>query len=1791
MHGAAQRDLQAAITYRSKWVHEAVPDLGGVGPDGSVTMVDVAGLPWGTFVEALAKISLLDERDQWPRWSGTTWPAIKNKSGMSRMLQIVGFEPSVRANLDQWVGAVRHAADHVLTYCEQQESEQMRYGLYDPSQTFRTVLQRWQPPALKLEDSLFVVREAALLSLQLEKLIFFLKKGDFLDRPFRSRMAEIVRLVSLLKQRFATDRYYTQSKELVKDVRFEVRRREVPVRDQPLDALIDEIKNATAGDYDSVLLQRAVGIFEQVCRAMNRARFSRFQRESLRHLLERGSTSEDTADEALVVCAGTGAGKTLSFFLPALFRIIIERCLLERPGVKLLAIYPRQKLAENQVEEFIEYGWHVNRTLAELNVPHKMRVGIEYGGTPYDQAKLSKWKHESGVYVCPYSRCPACPSDSKRKLILRPGEQMLRCEDPSCPGHAGLPYVLITKEQFAADPPDVMVALTESLNDRLMGPKYQKLFGSGDCPGPKLIVLDEIHLQNSVKGMSIGYLMRRILQRIKYHQRQQGSVSRLQVVGLSATIKDPEAFMEDLTGIPQGRTTLLTPRPEDMTAIGAQYFLFCQAEDRDEVAVMSALIQTAMVIVHNMAQPRPYRLARIFNKGQGVQRFRVFGFVNARDLAYRWKDNQADAEQKPIPGLAKRGLHILRSPEQIETSTALKRYFGRQQPGDCSNCKENPDQECIAYRQGECWWLMRMAGGLEEGMTVAAKTGFDGELSDEDLVVATSALEVGYDDEAVMAVIQYMAPTDLAAATQRQGRAGRLVGTRPLMVYLLSPHRPSDTFYFRNHRLLTDPEYSRVPLNPENLLVRRIHGFYALCDFWAYWEAQNGRTFLGFPSVEAAQLQPLRASLKMATHNRNFMFRAVQYMGRVLGLQRGRVLRELIGDRNNGIIPAGLKRLVQTLEGMSPASMPAFMKLEDILDAFLPGALFQDLNLPDAVVNLPAKPEREPVETVLRELAPGRVSQRWRVPVWVPPTGLQPLSMSGTSTVAALMPIAGAFTLQPNHEERLNLTGIPLHVRNLLFGSVAQQQLTVYRPKQVLAQPLKNDQNRVQWWHDSVTDRVYNSTERRPANPERLITAKSNSYPINLTVVDHTPNGGELPLMAKNGPLQNLLTHVEAADGTTGYARITEVVLGFDATLKMRGGDEWTKVIGLVQPHDRELIAVGYQMQTEAVRISLHPEFHRSWDPPGRLVERVRRNLLTYRFVRLAREKGWGNLFWAELWVDAYMTYEVRREEAGLNRGEVLAEVESGAWLPYMEEVLQEVYGDRPGKTRQAVLIALTDGQKVKGFIDLARPTLLTESDATVCRDTLQHTLKHALKKAAQSAAGVAANAELGATTRLREDHPGAGADIWLYEYGMYGIGVIQRVLDELRHSPAQFWSVVDSEISHCPVGDEEDFLHQILALGEAHLETLAALVLPLQAATDISQREDAMRGLKDYFRDNFGLTLEAGQIKALRRVFIRPLDLLEERASMIRNWALYQYLDLYQTKLEGEWGRRPTDTELVHCFAAAILAGSLSAVGQDWLDLFHWLSQDTRRVVEALLQDVEENCKKQLYQELFCNKIVNIAELEHLIGLTEDERTEALQESYGVPASLARDFQANAFAEQYGISLARLYFERLNGNPTGTDYGAQLLKAGPDSALKRALRQRVIGTCVDGCPHCLHDACHLESGTLGRLTLNRRLLADFVEQQKNRTALEVEPGMRPETLVRQIRKRLKNGEVRVRFGNSEYDLALQTVTTLTDEGLPVEGAPTFDVIISGSDLLRVDLAERRSTFEIVITLGGGRNA
>src|SRR5207249_2479972 len=149
-----------------------------------------------------------------------------------------------------------------------------------------------------------------------------------------------IRLLSLLRQRFSFDDWQT-APMLVGDLKLQLQRRRYPQRNVCLPRVLDGLEaigvRPLQREAVAHLLTGSDGAQLSVAAFQEEAILQQF-----RNLQERG-------ERGLVIGAGTGAGKTKAFYVPALAEIAATLTL-DR-WVRAVAIYPRIELLKDQLGE------------------------------------------------------------------------------------------------------------------------------------------------------------------------------------------------------------------------------------------------------------------------------------------------------------------------------------------------------------------------------------------------------------------------------------------------------------------------------------------------------------------------------------------------------------------------------------------------------------------------------------------------------------------------------------------------------------------------------------------------------------------------------------------------------------------------------------------------------------------------------------------------------------------------------------------------------------------------------------------------------------------------------------------------------------------------------------------------------------------------------------------------------------------------------------------------------------------------------------------------------------------------------------------------------------------------------------------------------------------------------------------------------------------------------------------------------------------------------------------------
>lgn len=777
-----------------------------------------------------------------------------------------------------------------------------------------------------------------------------LKVGFVFERglsgnQFRTRMAETVRLARHLRQWFHGPKSdWRTAKPLVSDLRFLARSRVVPIRGVDEPQLTDRL-SAAVGDGWTTRHEKVVSAI------LGGREVSEFQARSAERLLTSVGSRGGTC-----VTAGTGAGKTLAFYLPALTHALSVP---GRSGTpRIVAIYPRIELLRDQLVGLLG-------TVADLDAQGagRLRVGVLYGATPHDRNDAVRnrhrgWRKTADGLSTPIVTCPkeACGGE----LIWPNGDvdgRLLCCV--TCGFE--LDSLVFTRDALASKPPEILFTTTEMVN-RLLGVSRMRHLLIGDPnSSPDFILLEEIHTYSGTHGAQVANLIRR-------WRSEMSSPSH--VVGLSATLADPVGFFSQLIGTDTGNVAVIAPADAEMRESGREYFMALRGDPASQASLLSTTIQIAM-LMRRMLDSEPGV------PSSGTYGSRLFAFTDKLDVVNRLHSQLQDAEGWRPGGVGRKP----------EGSLALLRASGA----------ENGPRDDF----GQLWDAAEELGTLSRHVIVERTTSQDaGVGSSSDVVVATASLEVGFDDPDVGAVLQHKAPRNAAQFVQRRGRAGRDPTMRPWTTVVLSDYG-RDRIAFQAYEALFDPQVEPVNLPIRNRVILKMQATWWLAD---YLTRSAGGTRL--ESVLASSWTYNADRQVVAARDALQAGRALLAGEGLISLERALMrslsiseaeARSVLFDHPRAIATTVLPTIIRRLEGVvGRQRLPDGFAWGDPLIDFVPSALFAPLQTPEVRIEPPplgqARPEpyTEPIAPSMREFAPGRVSYRFalkgkRERMWVEP--------------------------------------------------------------------------------------------------------------------------------------------------------------------------------------------------------------------------------------------------------------------------------------------------------------------------------------------------------------------------------------------------------------------------------------------------------------------------------------------------------------------------------------------------------------------------------------------------------------------------------------------------------------------------------------------------------------------------------------------------------------------------------------------------------------------------------------
>ena len=783
--------------------------------------------------------------------------------------------------------------------------------------------------------------------------------GEVTGRRYRSRMAETVRLMFRLRQLFPKHLGpigWQNAPTLVADFRFIWRRRRYPRRAIGALESLASIASATPDRYARQAIEALIASYGPDFALAG------FQVDAAARIL---GGFEGQRSLATLVSAGTGSGKTLAFYLPALARLAshIRREPIESRWVKILAVYPRNELLKDQFAEVYAQARRLDVWLAAVG-RRKILIGTFFGPTPDSAAGADKkkdgWHRHSAGLVCEYLRCPSpgCGGD----MVWRDADRDAVRERLFCLTCGALidgDEIVLTRLRLQRECPDILFTTTEMLNQRMGDARYRHLFGVGDrCQrAVELMLLDEVHTYAVTSGAQVAFLLRRWRHMLRKPVR---------FVGLSATLKDGARFFARLTGLSEQASLEIAPARKDMIAEGGEYLLALRGDPVSRAALLSTTIQAAMLLSRMLDEPNA-------RKSDGALGERLFLFGDNLDVINRAYFAMLDAEGRQSNGTVDMnnhpngGLAVLRFP----MSSQHRKLHGQDWEAalEIGHSLQASDRKSVGR-------VMSMDPGVGNNL---------------DIIVATAALEVGFNDPHVGGIIQHKAPTDIAQFLQRKGRAGRSRRMRPWTVVVLSDYG-RDRIAYQGYDLLFDPEIPLRTLPIGNRYVERIQGVYATLDYLSQnlssvrpgsvWTNLCGPS--NSPNQRARQVR-LAAIISSILTSPAEEDRYANYLAQALRIDMDEI-QSLLWEHPRPlltqVLPTALRRLETGWRAYGYADGEVRVS-NSPLPEFAPANLFGELNLPEVQIVLPpsggATPSAVamPVVQAMREFSPGRVSRRY----------------------------------------------------------------------------------------------------------------------------------------------------------------------------------------------------------------------------------------------------------------------------------------------------------------------------------------------------------------------------------------------------------------------------------------------------------------------------------------------------------------------------------------------------------------------------------------------------------------------------------------------------------------------------------------------------------------------------------------------------------------------------------------------------------------------------------------------
>ena len=264
----------------------------------------------------------------------------------------------------------------ILSVLERLEMEQASMGIFEPVSIDRL--------AAEVKHSIDEVRRI-IISLLKKRQVIYQQENDLV----RSRIGHIVKCLFLSRYHSRRNPQGTRNISDLKYIRYV---KQIPKYVEPLSGeLRNQLIEILGGSENSFFQRILTNVISSV--ATRFPKLSIFQRKASLSILS--ALRSPSQGNSLALVADTGAGKTLAYQFPLVLWIVAKKLQRyikkEQRNTTAILIFPRNVLAQNQLEEirelvqYVEHGFKVLKIPTRLLQDLRFKIEKDFGGVARDE--------------------------------------------------------------------------------------------------------------------------------------------------------------------------------------------------------------------------------------------------------------------------------------------------------------------------------------------------------------------------------------------------------------------------------------------------------------------------------------------------------------------------------------------------------------------------------------------------------------------------------------------------------------------------------------------------------------------------------------------------------------------------------------------------------------------------------------------------------------------------------------------------------------------------------------------------------------------------------------------------------------------------------------------------------------------------------------------------------------------------------------------------------------------------------------------------------------------------------------------------------------------------------------------------------------------------------------------------------------------------------------------------------------------------------------------------------------